>query len=113
MDLPERLAVIHQPVRLRMMALLFRHRDVAFTKVRDELGLTDGNLAAHAKRLEEAGYVEARRTLLDGRFEVRHRITAEGSAAFKEYLAGLRRFLDAETTDADGKNRDSGETGEP
>lgn len=99
MDLPERLAVIHQPVRLRMMALLFRHRDVAFTHVRDALGLTDGNLAAHAQRLEDAGFVEARRVLAGGRFEVRHRITADGSQAFRDYLAELRRFLDAETAE--------------
>jgi DNA-binding MarR family transcriptional regulator len=96
LDLPERLAVIHQPVRLRMMALLVRHRDVAFTAVRDALGLTDGNLATHAKRLEEAGYVEARRVLAGGRFEVRHRITAVGALAFQDYLAELRRFLEAE-----------------
>lgn len=99
MDLPARLGVIHQPVRLRMMALLYRHRDVAFTRVRDELGLTDGNLAAHAKRLEEAGFVEARRALGSGGFEVRHRITPAGSAAFKDYLAWLRAFLQAETPD--------------
>lgn len=96
MDLPERLAVIHQPARLRLMALLFRHRDVAFTRVRDALGLTDGNLAAHARRLEEAGYVETRRVLAGRHFEVRHRITPEGSQAFRDYLAELRRFLDAE-----------------
>lgn len=98
MDLPDRLTVIHQPVRLRMMALLFRHRDVAFTRVRDELGLTDGNLATHVRRLEQAGFVEARRALVGRRFEVRHRITPAGSQAFRDYLAALRQFLDGETT---------------
>jgi DNA-binding MarR family transcriptional regulator len=96
MDLPDRLAVLHQPVRLRLMALLYRRRDVAFTAARAALGLTDGNLATHARRLEEAGYLEARRVLSGGRFEVRHRITAAGSQAFADYLAELRRFLDAE-----------------
>lgn len=96
MHLTAHLAVIHQPVRLRMMALLVRHRDVAFTVVRDALGLTDGNLATHAKRLEEAGYVEARRVLSGGKFEVRHRITSAGAQAFQEYLGQLRGFLEEE-----------------
>jgi DNA-binding MarR family transcriptional regulator len=95
-QLPPRLEVLHQPVRLRVMALLCRHRDVSFTAVRDALGLTDGNLATHARRLEEAGYLQARRVLSGGRFEVRHRITPAGSQAFADYLAELRRFLDAE-----------------
>jgi DNA-binding MarR family transcriptional regulator len=96
MELPEGLAVIHQPVRLRLMALLFRHRDIAYTATREALGLTDGNLASHAKRLEEAGFLQSRRALTGDRFEVRYRITPEGSLAFRDYLEALRRFLDAE-----------------
>ncbi len=87
--------VFHQPARLRIMGLVYKHRDVAFTRVRDLLGLTDGNLASHANRLAEAGYLEARRVLERHGFELRYRITAEGSRAFREYLATLRGFLDA------------------
>lgn len=96
MDLPEPLLIIHQPTRLRMMGLLHRDRDIGFAATRDALGLTDGNLASHAKRLEEAGYLEARR-VLHGRegFELRYRITPAGSRAFGEYLGALRVFLEA------------------
>ena len=93
MDLPDDLAVIHQPARLRLMALLFRQRDVAFTAARDALALTDGNLATHAKRLEEAGLLVARKALGRDGFEVRYRITEAGSAAFRAYLERLRAFL--------------------
>lgn len=77
------------------MALLWRHRDVSYTRARDHLGLTDGNLATHAKRLEAAGFMQARR-VLRGRagFEVRYQITKEGVEAFRGYLAAMRGFLD-------------------
>lgn len=93
LDLPPGLEVIHQPQRLRLMALLFKHRDIAFTTTRDLLGLTDGNLASHATRLEQAGCLRARKVLLRDGFELRYRITPEGSAAFQAYLAVLREFL--------------------
>ncbi len=94
MDLDDDLKLIHQPVRLRIMGLLYRHRDVAFAAARDQLGLTDGNLASHVKRLEDATYVEARRVLTRDGFEMRYRITRDGSRAFRRYLAALRAFIE-------------------
>lgn len=92
MDLTPRLRLIHEPTRLRIMTLLFRRRDIDYTSTRDLLGLTDGNLAGHVRRLEEAGLVRARRVLATDGFELRYTITEAGSAAFAEYLAELVRF---------------------
>ncbi len=52
--------VIHQPVRLRIMAILAAvpaERQVAFSFLKGTLGLTDGNLGAHLHKLEEAGFL--------------------------------------------------------
>lgn len=80
--------------RLMLMALLHRHRDVSARGARKALGLTDGNLASHAARLEEAGWLESRKALAPTGFEVRYRITPEGSAAFVSHVEELRRMLD-------------------
>lgn len=85
--------VIHQATRLRIMAALQRNREASFTGLRDALGLTDGNLASHAGRLEEAGYLVSRRALAGLSFEVRYRITPEGAAAFEAYAAALLDLL--------------------
>lgn len=95
MDLPDELQVIHQPVRLKLMTLLYRQGDVGFTEARDALGLTPGNLDAHTKRLADARLVESRRALMKDRFEVRLRITKEGTRRFDAYLAALEGFLAA------------------
>lgn len=87
-------ALIHQPTRLAIMGLVYKHRDVSFTRARDALGLTDGNLASHAKRLEEAGLLQERRALRSTGFETRYAITREGSSAFQGYLEQLRSYLD-------------------
>lgn len=95
MDLPDDLAIIHQPARLKIMGLLYRHRDVAYTTARDATGLTDGNLATHTRRLQDAEMLDARRVLRgrDG-FELRYRITKAGAEAFRRYLGVLRAFLE-------------------
>lgn len=113
MDLPEELRLIHQPVRLRIMGLLYKHRDVGFTRARDTLGLTDGNLASHANRLAEAGFLEPRDALTRGGFEKRYRITQEGARAFRAYLAELQGFLaDVETGERE-EGAEPGATGDP
>ena len=52
--------IIHQPIRLRIMAVLVALApgdEVDFTYLRDLLEVTDGNLGAHLRKLEEAGYI--------------------------------------------------------
>jgi DNA-binding MarR family transcriptional regulator len=93
MELPANLEVLHQPVRLRLMALLFQRGDVGFAAARDALELTPGNLDGHAKRLAEAGFLELRRALLRTGFETRYRITRSGREAFEAYLDWLAAFI--------------------
>jgi DNA-binding MarR family transcriptional regulator len=93
--LPDLDPVIHQPTRLQILTLLYRNRRASFIDLRDGLRLTPGNLASHAARLEEAGYVQSGRVLVDLSFEVHYRITEQGSAAFRAYLDALRSFLQA------------------
>ena len=85
--------MIHQATRLRILAALYKNREASFTSLRDALALTDGNLASHAEKLVEAGFVDARRALVDLHFEVRYRITPHGSEAFRAYVEELRAML--------------------
>lgn len=75
------------------MVALYRNRQLGFPAMRDELGLTPGNLGAHLERLEAAGYLESARVLSGTSFEMRYRITPRGSDAFRAYLAALRSVL--------------------
>lgn len=93
--LPDELAIIHQPTRLTIMAMLAKHRDVGFAAMRDALELTDGNLQSHAKRLEDAGLIESRRALGATGVVVRYAITRAGDEA----LGAYRRWLAATLQD--------------
>jgi DNA-binding MarR family transcriptional regulator len=94
MDAPDLDAVIHQPTRLRILAALYKARRLGHTRLRDELSLTDGNVATHTRRLEAAGYVRARRVLEGLSFAVVYEITPEGSTAFRAYVDALAAYLE-------------------
>ena len=57
-------AVIHQPLRLKIMAVLKglpRGERLEFVRLRAILDATEGNLGAHLGTLEKAGYTRSRR----------------------------------------------------
>lgn len=93
MQLPADLLVMHQPVRLRIMSTLHRQRRVRFAALRDGLGLTDGNLATHVRRLEESGWVRTERGWSSGGFQTFVQLTPVGSDAIVRYASAMRAFL--------------------
>ena len=86
--------VIHEPARLRIVALLFVVESADFVFVMDQTGLTWGNLSAHMTRLERAGYIEVDKTFKDRRPNTSLRLTPTGREAFQEYRRQMRQMLE-------------------
>jgi DNA-binding MarR family transcriptional regulator len=87
---------IHQPVRLRIMAALVTletGNEVDFAYLRDLLNVTDGNLGAHLRKLEEGGYIAVNKTFVDRKPRTYVSATAAGCKAFKEHVAALESIL--------------------
>jgi DNA-binding transcriptional ArsR family regulator len=91
-------AIIHQPVRLKIMAALKALPDresIEFGRLKALVGATDGNLGAHIITLEEAGYVEIDKDFVARKPRTRVRLVRTGRRAFEEYIAYLREIVDA------------------
>jgi len=88
--------VIHQPVRLRIMASLASlHETEAaeFTFLRDLLGVTDGNLGAHVRKLEEEGYISIEKAFVQRKPRTYIALSGKGRKAFKGHVAALQTIL--------------------
>ncbi len=85
--------VIHSRIRLAVMAILGSVDQAEFTYVRDRTGATDGNLGAHLRKLEEAGYVQVDKAFLGRKPVSRYRLTAAGREAFRVYVRRLEHLL--------------------
>jgi DNA-binding MarR family transcriptional regulator len=85
--------VIHVKGRLSILSVLAAAESLSFTELRDLLGLTDGNLAAHLRALDGAGYVRMVKRGRDGKPVTFISLTATGRGAFKRYLEGLENIV--------------------
>jgi DNA-binding MarR family transcriptional regulator len=87
-------AVIHERVRLAIVSALAVSPELSFNDLKEMLGLTDGNLSAHSRTLDEAGYIVIEKTFQGRRPHTTMRLTIKGRKAFERYLATLRQIVD-------------------
>ncbi len=88
--------IIHQPIRLRIMAALVAlepSNEVDFIYLRDLLEVTDGNLGAHLRKLEEAGYIAVNKTFIERKPRTYVSATPEGRRVFQEHVRALELIL--------------------
>lgn len=85
--------IVHQRVRLGILAILAEAQRADFTYLRDTLELTDGNLARHLRVLDEAGYVSLDKAFENGRPRTWVSATRSGLVAFEEEVLALRDLL--------------------
>jgi len=85
--------VLSSRIRLAALALLAGCDEAEFTYIRNVIQTTDGNLASHLRKLEEAGYVEYQKRFIDRKPATYYRITPEGRAALLAYSRRLTELL--------------------
>lgn len=96
MDTPD--DVIHQPVRLRVMAALTAlsqdEEGLDFMRLKSLTGATDGNLGAHLDHLARAGYVDIDKAFVGRRPRTTAKASPAGRAAFARHVAFLKSIID-------------------
>ncbi len=85
--------VIHEKGRMAIMSLLAASPQLSFTELRDTLGMTDGNITAHARTLMEAGYIAVTKAFQGGRQVTSYALTPAGRKAFTGYIALLEQIV--------------------
>jgi DNA-binding MarR family transcriptional regulator len=94
--MPELNETIHQPIRLRIMASLVTldpDEEVDFTTLRRLLDVTDGNLGAHLRKLEEAGYISVNKTFVERKPRTYVAVTPAGRRVFSQHVAALETII--------------------
>ena len=89
--------IIHQPMRLRIMAALnalSNGHAIEFPKLKSVVEATDGNLGAHITTLENAGYVATEKDFVGKKPRTRIAMTPTGRRAFANHVAYLKEIID-------------------
>jgi DNA-binding MarR family transcriptional regulator len=85
--------LIHERVRLAIVSALAVNESLSFNELKELLGTTDGNLSVHARRLEEAGYLECLKSFAGRVPRTEYRLTAQGREALERYLSHMEGLI--------------------
>ena len=86
--------------RLRILTAL-ANEPAEFVSLRRGTGLTDGNLATHARRLQSAGLVSIDKTFRAGKPVTTLTLTTHGRNALKSHVQALVEAIQTRTSGSD------------
>ena len=87
--------LIYERVRLGIMSALAVREELTFTELKALFDVSDGNLSAHARKLEEANYLTCTKSFEDRRPRSVYRITTVGRNALHRYLDHVEAVIKA------------------
>lgn len=94
-DAPAVDRLIHQRTRLAIISMLAVNDSLTFNELKHLLETTDGNLSVHARKLEEAGYINCEKSF-EGRIpRTEYRISGDGRKVLERYLEHMERLIQA------------------
>jgi DNA-binding MarR family transcriptional regulator len=87
--------LIYERVRLGIMSALAMNEQLTFNELKSLFDVSDGNLSAHARKLEEADYVVCTKSFEARRPKSLYRITPVGKKALLRYLEHIEAVIKA------------------
>ena len=85
--------LIHQRTRLSIVSALAVAETLTFNDLKIALRISDGNLSVHARKLEDAGYLECMKSFAGRTPRTEYRLTSDGRAALESYLSHMEALI--------------------
>jgi DNA-binding transcriptional ArsR family regulator len=87
--------LVYERVRLGIMSSLAVREELTFSELKSLFDVSDGNLSAHARKLEEADYVTCTKSFEGRRPKSAYRLTQKGRTALNRYLDHVEAVIKA------------------
>ena len=87
--------LLNDRVRLGILSSLAVSDRISFSDLKRLLDATDGNLSVHARKLEDADYINCKKSFTDRVPRTEYSITAIGRKALKRYLKHMEALIRA------------------
>ncbi|MDG1913103.1 MAG: transcriptional regulator [Crocinitomix sp.] len=82
-------------VRLGIMSILMVNNWMDYKAFKEQLDLTDGNLASHIGGLEKLEYITIRKRFIGKKTNTSYKITALGKREFQSHINALEKLLNS------------------
>lgn len=80
-------------VRLGIMSILMVNDWVDYKSIKEQLNLTDGNLASHINGLEKIEFIVINKGFIGKKTNTTYKITELGKATFKQHINALENLI--------------------
>ena len=85
--------ILHSQLRLSIISTLMTVDEANFNFIKDTTGATSGNISIQIKKLEEAGYIEVKKSFKNNYPNTTLSITDKGREAFETYVNDLKKYI--------------------
>lgn len=87
--------VIHERTRLGIVSALAVNASLTFNELKKLVGVSDGNLSVHARKLEDAGYIACTKSFAGRMPKTEFKLTAAGRRELERYLNHMEALIRA------------------
>jgi DNA-binding transcriptional ArsR family regulator len=87
--------LVYERVRLGIMSALAVREELTFNELKSLFDVSDGNLSAHARKLEDAKYLTCTKSFEKRRPRTVYRLTSLGKSALNRYLDHVEAVIKA------------------
>ena len=85
--------MIHERLRLGIISALAANESLTFNELKHTVKTTDGNLSVHARKLEEAGYINCSKSFEGRTPKTEYSLTTAGRRALERYLDHMEALI--------------------
>ncbi|MBN2011544.1 transcriptional regulator [candidate division KSB1 bacterium] len=85
--------ILHSQLRLSIVSTLMTVDEANFNFIKDTTNATSGNISIQIKKLQEAGYIQVKKSFKDNYPNTMLSITDKGRAAFEDYVNNLNKYI--------------------
>jgi len=80
-------------VRLGIMSILMVNDWVNYKSLKEQLNLTDGNLASHINGLEKIDFIVINKGFIGKKTSTTYKVTELGKLTFKQHINALEKLI--------------------
>jgi DNA-binding HxlR family transcriptional regulator len=85
--------MIHERLRLGIISALAANESLTFNELKHTIKTTDGNLSVHARKLEDAGYINCSKSFEGRTPKTEYSLTSAGKRALERYLDHMEALI--------------------
>ena len=85
--------ILHSQLRLSIVSILMTVEEANFSFIKETTKAAAGNISIQIKKLQDAGYIQVKKTFKNNYPNTTVSITKKGTEAFENYVDDLKKYI--------------------